>query len=89
MDTTPSTTAAPGTDVRPFTIDVPEEQLADLEESTARFAEVADFLEEYFTGCEGAEGLATDLDYQSLHHAAKGPLDLYSLSELDAARRLL
>jgi len=24
MDTTPSTTAAPGTDVRPFTIDVPD-----------------------------------------------------------------
>jgi GNAT superfamily N-acetyltransferase len=50
---------------------------------------VADFLEEYFTGCEGAEGLATDLDYQSLHHAAKGPLDLHPLTELDAARRLL
>ena len=50
---------------------------------------VADFLEEYFTSCEDAASLATDLDYQSLHRAAKGPLDLHPLTELDAARRLL
>ena len=30
MEATASTKAAPGQDVRPFTIDVPEEQLADL-----------------------------------------------------------
>ena len=30
MDATASTTAAPGTDVRPFTFEVPEDQLTDL-----------------------------------------------------------
>lgn len=50
---------------------------------------VADFLEEYFSICEGAAGLAGDPDYQSLHRAANaGSLDLYPLSDLDAARRL-
>lgn len=52
---------------------------------------VADFLEEYFAVCEGAAHLIGDPDYQSLHRAAQGDdgsLQLRSLSDLDAARRL-
>jgi hypothetical protein len=51
---------------------------------------VADFLEEYFTACEGAASLVHDPDYQSLRRAAKGEdgsLELHSLADLDAARR--